>query len=223
MTFPKIELHVHLEGTVRAATLLQIAKRNDVSLPVATEGELRQLYEFTGFAHFARVWQLTTGALRRDRDFRQVLVDYAAEAASHGAVYLEGIIAPSEQVARGASWDEVYTGYCDGVQEAVELHGVHVRLTPDVNRSYPVEAAELTARYAVAYAGRGVVGIGLGGQEAEYPPEPFARAFAQRALWAAATLARAAADRRFRPPVFLTEVPPSAASAASRRCTVFAA
>jgi aminodeoxyfutalosine deaminase len=124
------------------------------------------------------VWTLTTGALRRDRDFRQVLVDYAAEAASHGAVYLEGIFAPSEHVARGASWDGVYTGYCDGVQEALELHGVHVRLTPDVNRSFPVEAAELTARYAVAYAGRGVVGLGLGGKEAEYPPEPFGRAFA---------------------------------------------
>ena len=178
VTFPKIELHVHLEGTVRAGTLLQIARRNDVSLPAATEAELAQLYEFTDFAHFLHVWQLTTGALRRDRDFRQVLVDYAAEAASHGAVYLEGIIAPSEHVARGTSWDEVYTGYCDGVQEALELHGVHVRLTPDINRRYPVEAAELTARYAVAYAERGVVGLGLGGREAEHPPEPFARAFA---------------------------------------------
>lgn len=178
MPFPKIELHVHLEGTVRARTLLQIATRNDVALPAATETELLRLYEFTDFAHFARVWTLTTGALRRDRDFRQVLVDYAGEAASHGAVYLEGIFAPSEHVARGASWDEVYTGYCDGVQEALELHGVHVRLTPDINRSYPLEPAELTARYAVAYADRGVVGIGLGGREAEYPPEPFARAFA---------------------------------------------
>jgi aminodeoxyfutalosine deaminase len=178
VTFPKIELHVHLEGTVRAGTLLEIARRNDVPLPAQTEAELLQLYEFTDFAHFLRVWQLTTGALRRDRDFRQVLVDYAGEAAGHGAVYLEGIIAPSEHVARGGDWDEVYSGYCDGIQEALELHGVHVRLTPDVNRRYPVEAAELTARYAVAYAGRGVVGLGLGGRESEYPPEPFARAFA---------------------------------------------
>jgi aminodeoxyfutalosine deaminase len=178
VTFPKIELHVHLEGTVRAGTLLQIARRNDVPLPAATEADLLKLYEFTDFAHFLRVWQLTTGALRRDRDFRQVLVDYAGEAASHGAVYLEGIIAPSEHVARGAGWDEVYSGYCDGVQEALEVHGVRVRLTPDVNRSYPVEAAELTARYSVAYADRGVVGLGLGGREAEFPPEPFARAFA---------------------------------------------
>jgi aminodeoxyfutalosine deaminase len=66
VTFPKIELHVHLEGTVRAGTLLQIARRNDVSLPAATEAELLRLYEFADFAHFARVWEPTTGALRWD-------------------------------------------------------------------------------------------------------------------------------------------------------------
>jgi aminodeoxyfutalosine deaminase len=72
----------------------------------------------------------------------------------------------------------VFTGYCDGAQQAAELHGVQVRLTPDIPRSYPMEAAELTARHAVAYRDRGVVGLGLGGPEAEHPPEPYARAFA---------------------------------------------
>ena len=90
MTFPKIELHVHLEGTVRASTLLQVARRNDVTLPADTVEELARLYQFSDFAHFLRVWALTTGALRTKQDFQQVVVDYAAEAARHGAVYLEG-------------------------------------------------------------------------------------------------------------------------------------
>lgn len=177
VTFPKIELHVHLEGTVRAATLLQIARRNDVALPADTVAGLAGLYEFTDFAQFIDVWMLTTGALRTAADFRQVVVDYAAEAASHGAVYIEGIFSPSEPVARGVSWDEVFTGYCDGAQEASELHGVRVRLTPDVTRDLGVEAAELTATHAVRYASRGIAGLGLGGSEAEYAPEPYARAF----------------------------------------------
>lgn len=178
VSFPKIELHVHLEGTVRASTLLQIATRNGVALPADTIEGLAGLYEFTDFAHFIKTWTLTTSALRTAQDFRQVVVDYAAEAASHGAVYIEGIFSPSEPVARGARWDEVFTGYCDGAQEAVETHGVQVRLTPDVTRGFPLEAAEQTAAYAVAYADRGVVGLGLGGSEADYPPEPYARAFA---------------------------------------------
>lgn len=178
MSYPKIELHVHLEGTVRAGTLLQIARRNGVTLPADTEEGLAGLYEFRDFAHFLEVWLLTTGALRTGQDYRQVVTGYAAEAAAHGAVYLEGIFTPAEAVGRGASWDEVFTGFCDGAQQAREEHGVEVRLTPDIPRGYPLEAAMLTARHAVKYAASGVVGLGLGGPEAEHPPEPYAPAFA---------------------------------------------
>jgi len=178
VAFPKIELHVHLEGTVRARTLLQIARRNGVRLPADSVEGLAALYEFRDFSHFLEVWLLTTGALRTGRDFRQVVADYAAEAASYGAVYVEAIFTPAEPVGRGVGWDEVFTGYCDGAQQAAELHGVQVRLTPDIPRSYPPEAAELTARYAVTYRDRGVVGLGLGGPELEYPPEPYAGVFA---------------------------------------------
>jgi aminodeoxyfutalosine deaminase len=176
-TFPKIELHVHLEGTIRAGTLLEIAKRNGVPLPADTVDGLASLYQYRDFAHFIEVWLLTTGVLRTERDFRQVVVDYAAEAAGHGAVYIEGIFTPAEPAGRGCDWDEVFAGYCDGAQQAAEQHGVRVRLTPDIPRGYPLEAAEQTARHAVAYRDRGVVAIGLGGPEAEYPPEAFARAF----------------------------------------------
>ena len=178
VTFPKIELHVHLEGTVRAGTLLQIARRNGVSLPADSAGGLAGLYEFRDFAHFIEVWELTTCALRTAADFRQVVVDYAAEAASHGAVYLEGIFTPAEPVGRGARWEEVFDGYCDGAQQARELHGVQVRLTPEIARGYPLEAAAETVRYALAYRDRGVVGVGLGGSEKLYPAEPYAPAFA---------------------------------------------
>lgn len=178
VTFPKIELHVHFEGTVRARTLLRLAGRNGVRLPADTEDGIASLYQFADFSQFVRAWMLTTSVLRTEADFRQVVTDYAEEAAGHGAVYIEGIFSPAEHVARGARWDEVFTGYCDGAQEAWEAHGVRVRLTPDVTRDMPVDAAELTAAHAVRYAARGVVGLGLGGSEADYPPEPFSRAFA---------------------------------------------
>jgi aminodeoxyfutalosine deaminase len=149
-----------------------------VPLPADSLEGLAGLYEFRDFAHFLQTWLLTTSALRTEQDFRQVVADYAAEAAAHGAVYLEGIFTPAEAVGRGAAWDEVFTGFCDGAQLAAEQHGVEVRLTPDVPRGCPLQAAELTARYAVKYRDRGVVGLGLGGPEAEFPPEPYAPAFA---------------------------------------------
>lgn len=177
MTYPKVELHVHLEGTVRPETLLAIARRNDYALPADTVEGLADLYRFRDFAHFVEIWILTTNALSREEDFRQVVVDYAAEAAGHGAVYLEGIFSPAERVRRGVGWDEIFSGYCDGAQEALERHGVEVRLTPDIPRGFSLDEAEETVRYAVAYRDRGVVGVGLGGLEADYPPEPYERAF----------------------------------------------
>ena len=176
MTYPKIELHVHLEGTVRPRTLLEIARRNDYALPADTEEGLQELYDFRDFAHFLEVWILTTNALRTEADFRQVVVDYAAEAASHGAVYVEGIFSPAERVARGIGWDGIFAGYCDGAEEAREQH-VEVRLTPDIYRGCPLDQAEQLVRYSAKYRDRGIVGVGLGGAEAEFPPEPYGPVF----------------------------------------------
>jgi aminodeoxyfutalosine deaminase len=168
--YPKIELHVHLEGTVRADTLRAIAKRNDYALPE----DLEEQYRFRDFRHFIEVFELTAAALKRYDDFREIVVAYAAEAASHGAVYLEAIFAPG--LWRGLDTDEVFSGYCDGARQAFEAHGVEVRLTPDIPTVYSPEEAETIAGFAVAYRDRGVVGLGIGGLE--YPSEPFARAFA---------------------------------------------
>src|SRR3954470_8422802 len=174
---PKIELHVHLEGTVRPAALLEIARRNDVGLPADNVEDLSRRYEFRDFEHFIELWILTTTAIRTEADFRQIVVDYAREAAAHGAVYLEGIFTPAERVLGGASWDEVMSGFCDGAAEAEAETGVIVRLTPDIPRGFPLDAGIETARYAVKYADRGVVGLGLGGLEAQHAPEPYAAAF----------------------------------------------
>jgi aminodeoxyfutalosine deaminase len=177
VTFPKIELHVHLEGTMRPETLLQIARRNDYALPADSVEGIARLYDYRDFAHFIEVWILTTNALRTRDDFHQVVVDYAGEAAQQGAVYLEAIFSPAERARRGVDWDEMFTGYCDGAQEARELHGVEVRLTPDIFRGATDEEADQVLRYSLANRDRGIVGVGLGGLEADYPPESYATVF----------------------------------------------
>lgn len=177
MIAPKIELHVHLEGSIRPRTLLEIARRNGEALPADTVEGLERVYEFTDFSHFLDVWILTTNCLRTRDDFRQVVVDYAAEAAALGAVYIEGIFSPGERVQRGLYWDDIFSGYADGAIEAEELHGVTVRFTPDLYRGLDPAVAEEAARVSVRYRDRGVVGLGLGGAEARMAAEPYRTAF----------------------------------------------
>jgi aminodeoxyfutalosine deaminase len=176
--YPKIELHVHLEATVRPERLLQIARRNDVRPPARTVAGLRRFYRFQGFDHFIKVWIGTSRCLVRARDFSEVVVDYAEELAARGCVYAEALFSPSEPMARGTSWQEIFEGYCDGADEARERCGVDVRFTPDITRDLPVELADSLVQWAVRFRERGVLGVSLGGSENRFPAELFARPFA---------------------------------------------
>src|SRR3989442_1258945 len=108
VTYPKIELHVHLEGTVGPETLLELARRNDQPLPAASVADLRALYRFSDFANFIKIWLLVTSVLRTADDFRRILVDYAGKAKAEGAVYIEGIFSPTQQFRRGIPYEVVF-------------------------------------------------------------------------------------------------------------------
>ncbi len=178
MSYPKIELHVHLEGAVSPQALIAAAKRNDFALPVSSVEELEAYMSFRDFEHFIEAWLATTRALRTERDYRELVVDYARRAQAQGAVYLEAIFSPSDKARDGIDQEVVFSGFCDGAQEARETLGIEIRLTPDITRGVSQEIARETAEAAVRYRDRGVVALGLGGLEAQYPPEQYAEAFA---------------------------------------------
>ncbi len=175
---PKIELHVHLEGAVSPELLFAAARRNDCSLPFDSVEALAAYMRFRDFDHFIEAWMATTTVLRTAEDYRELVLDYARRAQAQGAVYLEGIFSPTDRVALGVPQQMSFEGFCDGAQAAREQLGIEVRLTPDVTRFAPLDVACETARLAVRYRERGVVGLGLGGPEVGYPPEPYAKAFA---------------------------------------------
>ena len=175
--YPKIELHVHLEGAVSPELLFAAARRNGCSLPFDSVEALREYMRFRDFDHFIEAWLATTTVLRSADDYRELVLDYARRAKAHGAVYLEAIFSPTERLPLGVPMEENFEGFCDGVQAAREQLGIEVRLTPDVTRFVELEVACELAEWAVRYRDRGIVGLGLGGPEVGHPPEPYARAF----------------------------------------------
>ena len=139
--YPKIELHVHLEGAVSPELLFAAARRNGCSLPFDSVEALREYMRFRDFDHFIEAWLATTTVLRTAEDYRELVLDYARRAQAQGAVYLEGIFSPTERLPLGVSMEENFEGFCDGVQAAREQLGIEVRLTPDITRFVELEVA----------------------------------------------------------------------------------
>ena len=180
---PKAELHVHLEGTIRPATLLALARRHNVALPAQDEAGLRRFYRFRDFNHFIEVWIVINECLRSGEDFALITRELGAEAGRQQIRYLEVTFTPYPHVLRrGLTWEEILDGITAGRMEARRAWGVEMRLIPDIARDCyrlgKMEAAMQTAEWAMAAQEQGVVALGLGGSEVGNPPEVFAEAFA---------------------------------------------
>jgi adenosine deaminase len=176
---PKAELHIHLEGSVQPETLLELAQRNNVPLPASTVDELRAWYTFTDFAHFVEVyWQLSE-CLRTAADIEFVTREFLRGQAAQNILYSEvtytaythyaqkRIMFPDQLAAlnRARAWGE-------------EVLDVRMGLIIDIPREISADEGRICAQWAISGMGAGVVALGLGGDEAEHPPEKFAEAFA---------------------------------------------
>jgi aminodeoxyfutalosine deaminase len=176
---PKVELHVHLEGSIRPQTLLRLAAQNKVSLPARTVEDLQAWYRFTDFPHFIDVYATMVSCIRGPDDIelitREFLLGQKAQNVLHSEVtytpfpiYRDRQISFSEQLAainRAKTWAEK------------EL-GISMSLTIDMPREQVSEAESLMiADWAIRGLGQGVTGFGLGGPEAGYPPHLFKKTF----------------------------------------------
>ena len=175
---PKTELHVHLEGSVRPRTVLELAQRHGITLPARDESELQRFYSFRDFDHFIEVYIEVNQCLRTSEDFALITRELGEEAAEQNVRYLEVTISPGPHVRRGKlTYEEFHEGIMAGAREARDRWGVEMRFIVDVVRDAGVETSWAAARYAVKMAGDGIVGIGLGGTEASFPPEDYVDIF----------------------------------------------
>jgi aminodeoxyfutalosine deaminase len=176
---PKAELHVHLEGAIRPATLLQLADRNGVWLPAQDEQGLRGFYRFRDFAHFIEVYITITSCLRTPDDYRLIAYEFGSDCARQNIRYAEVTftIATNTRLT-GLPWQAILEGLNAGRKEARQEYGVDWRWVLDISRDNPT-TQDRVIEIALAARDRGVVALGLGGNEAEFPPELFERPFAR--------------------------------------------
>ena len=173
---PKAELHVHLEGTAPPGLVRRLAARNGLKIPEGVFAD-EDTFRWVDFLDFLHTYDLAASVIRTAEDYRDVTYEYLSSCAAEGAIYVELIASPDHADAVGLTDAEHFGGIAAGIDDARRDHGIEARILATAIRNHGVEAAEALARRLDADRHPYVVGFQLAGDEAGYPPEPFARAY----------------------------------------------
>lgn len=176
LKLPKVELHVHLESSMRPATLLSLAKKNRVRIPAEDEHGVRRWLRFRDFSHFLEVYETISRCLRDPEDFHCLALDFLAEQAIQNVVYSEVHFTVATHLRNGADGDAIAQALLDAARDGEKRLGVRMRLIPDIVRDDGSELADKTLEWALAGRGELVAALGISGNETG-PNEPYREHF----------------------------------------------
>jgi adenosine deaminase len=173
---PKVELHVHLEGTAPPDLIRRLAERNGLPVP---EGVFAapDLFAYTDFLDFLKTYDKAASVIRTGEDYRDITYEYLVSCAAEGAIYVELTASPDHAKLVGLSDEEHLDGIARGIDDARAESGIEGRILISCVRNFGVEPALRVARYAAERPHPYVVGFSMAGDEENYPPAAYAEAF----------------------------------------------
>ncbi len=178
---PKVELHVHLEGTLNPATLLTLARRYDVDLGIGDEQLVDSLFKYGNFTEFIETFTMCSDCLRTAADLGQAVDAYAVDLSRQGVRYAELHFNPEPHLRRRSIAMADALEHMNAARERARLRdGLELRWIADGVRdaaSGPVSADRTVDWMIDAGHDSGIVALGLGGNEVGNPAGTFARAF----------------------------------------------
>ena len=169
-SLPKIELHVHLEGAIPHEALFDLIEKYGGDPAVPDVQALSRRFEYRDFAQFIEAWSWKNRFLREYEDFAHIAELTARDLAEQNIRYAEMFFSPSIFARRGLEVQALTQAVRTGLSAVPEIE---VALIADLVRDYGPEAEMRTLMELNGVRSLGVVGIGIGGSEHEYPPAPF--------------------------------------------------
>jgi adenosine deaminase len=179
---PKVDLHRHLEGSLRLKTMLEIARSQGITVPLST-GPLSSLVQVqtsepNTYQNFLAKFNTLRMFYRSPEVIHRVTREAIEDAAQDNVRYLELRFTPvALSRAERFPLGEVMDWVCESAGKAAKEFGLRVRLIASVNRHESVELAEQVAWLAADRTGRGILGLDLAGNEAEFSSVPFLGVF----------------------------------------------
>jgi len=177
---PKVELHCHVEGTMRPGTVVELARKNGVPLPSADPTEL---YSYSSLDTFLEVFWLVQSTLATREDWSRLAYESIVDGAAHGLVYRETFFTPARHLEAGQDLADVVAGLAEGIAAAEAETGARAMLIADVDRAYGGQAGRdmverlVELRRAGSPGTERVLGVGLDSTELGVDPADFVDAF----------------------------------------------
>jgi len=175
---PKVELHLHLEGTLEPELAFELAERNGVRLPYADVDAMRAAYEFTDLQSFLDLYYAACAVLLTRADFRDLTLAYLRRAAADNVKHVEPFFDPQTHTARGVSFDTVIGGILDGLAQGERELEITSGLILSFLRDLSAESANETLNSAKPWLAS-IVAVGLDSAEVGNPPEKFTDVYAR--------------------------------------------
>jgi adenosine deaminase len=179
---PKVELHLHIEGTLEPEMMFSLAAKHGIALPYRSAEEVRAAYNFSDLQSFLDLYYAGCDVLRDRSDFYALAMAYFARAHADGVVHAELFFDPQSHTARGIAMATVIGGLRDAMADAERRYGVTSALILCFLRHLSEDDALATLEAARPFVDQ-LAGVGLDSGERGNPPSKFARVFeAARAL-----------------------------------------
>jgi adenosine deaminase len=177
---PKAELHCHLDGSLRAETLLELGREHGKSMPAAGPDSLREFMRVDDARHledYLERFAITLSVMQTAGALERVAYELAEDAAADGVRYIEVRYAPVLNTREGLSLEQAVEAPLRGLARAERDHGIVGRVIVCALRHMPLSVSQELAELAVAYRHHGVVGFDLAGGEIGHPAREHAPAF----------------------------------------------
>ncbi len=171
---PKTEIHLHLEGAIPHAILWELVQKYGGDPSVNTLDELAAKFEYRDFPHFLDIWTWKNNFLREYEDFEFIAAGVAQDLLDQNIRYVEAHYSPSDFTQHGLGIQKITEAIRRGLDQ---VDGIEIALIADLVRNYGPRRATETLAQVKEVAELGVIGIGLGGAEHDYPAALFKEAF----------------------------------------------
>lgn len=175
---PKVELHLHLEGSLEPQMLFDLALRNNVTLPYANVEAVKKAFQFTQLQDFLDIYYQAAQVLVTEQDFYDLTWAYLIKCKEQNVLHVEPFFDPQTHTERDISFTTVINGIDRALQDAKEKLGISSELIMCFLRHLTEESAFETLSLSIEHLDK-IKGVGLDSSELGHPPEKFSRVFAK--------------------------------------------